>query len=131
MNTTLVVCDRITFNPSEKCHHLGKLINEIEALTLPAIIELHILVRLINIELHKVYELELQFLDDQKNIKGLSEKTVFYNRRSEDRIPGVDANFIIKGLVAKSTNYWVRLYVNGLSSYDYPIYVTEGGYEKG
>ncbi|WP_445259862.1 DUF6941 family protein [Paenibacillus sp. FSL R7-0313] len=123
MITSLIVCDTIRFNPTERCHHLGKLINETEVPTFPAILELHILARLSKSEVNQPYELELQFLDDKGHIRGLTEKKVVYNHRSAERVPGADINFIMKGLVVRGGNYQVRLYINGHASYDYPIHV--------
>lgn len=123
MITSLIVCDTIRFSPTERCHHLGKLINEAEVPTFPAVLELHILARLSNSEVNQPYELELQFLDDKGKIRGLTEKKVVYNNRSVERVPGADINFIMKGLVVRGGNYQVRLYINGQASYDYPIHV--------
>jgi len=123
MITSLIVCEAIRFDPEKRSHYLGKVLNEQEVVTFPAILELHALAKIFDFKEEGPHEIELQFMDDQQRIKGSIEKRTVHNQRSAEKISGVDINFVVKALVVKQSNYRLRLYIDGQHGCDYPIHV--------
>lgn len=127
MNSQLICCDHIEFNKEKACHMLGRVINRIELSTRPKVIDLDIFIKLSGIDPDKSYELELQLKDSDKKIRAYTEKFIVYNRRQPEQVPGVDSSSKMKAIITKPGNYTVELWVDGVNTASYPVYIYDQG----
>ncbi|MCY9764328.1 hypothetical protein M5X06_08920 [Paenibacillus alvei] len=120
MHTQIIVCNNINFDNTLKQHELGIVMNRIKIKSLPCVVNLSFLLKIIDMPVKDEINTEIRIVDSLSNIL-MTRSYVHRNYREKDEIPGVDQDFIATILIEEIGTLFIECYINENKVNWYPV----------
>ncbi|WP_405081976.1 hypothetical protein ACI48J_04990 [Paenibacillus chitinolyticus] len=122
MHTQVIICNEMHFDGERKTRMLGEVINQMTIQALPAVINLSLLIKIIDMPKGEEVSTEIKIIDPSNEVIGTT-SYVHRNYRKPDEVPGVDQHIDYTLLIETIGTILFKIYINGDLINWYPVQI--------